>query len=713
LFFIPLLLSLVLADAGPVPAVGENGGENVSQSTTLEVPFLPQTEALCGGAAAAMLFRYWGDRHADVQQFEPLVDRRAGGIADDVLERAIRERAWRVTRIAGTVSVIRSHLQAGQPLMLLLEDRPHRYHFVVVVAADDEAVYVHDPAWGPARRLTLAQLERAWKVTNFWTLLVLPDPDRQLSPATPSTTASPSTSPAMAPSTPPAEAPATAPATSLSPLSAGAEAGADAGSTTTECDRLIDTALDDLAVKGLAAADEILGAMRSRCPASSRPLAELAAVRFSQQRTAEAVTLAEQAVGLNRADTYAWDVLGSSRFIENDLAGALSAWNHAGKPTLDLVRIEGLTRTRYALIAQTLRLAPNTQLTADDYRRAERRLHQLPDRLASRMSYRPEADGYATVDVAIVERPTRPKGLVPWLAAGTKTLIDRELTVAIPGGTGQGEVWSGSWRWWHDRPRVAFAFAAPRVGRLPGVWQVDGSWEAQTYALDGATVRDTRTHAGVSLGDWLTHNLRYQLVAGLDGWDDSNRAVSFGATLERRVFADRLSFTAVGGNWISVTGDPAFRSGSIALQVRTSTEPAGLVALGRAQFEAASIASPRALWSGAGEGRARPGLLRAHPLLEDNIIAGPVFGRRVYSLNAEAQRWFERPVLIRLAAALFVDAAGATARLSGTGGRASQIDAGGGLRVRLPGGEGTLRVDYARGLRDGADAVTVGWQLPW
>ena len=131
------------------------------------------------------------------------------------------------------------------------------------------------------------------------------------------------------------------------------------------------------------------------------------------------------------------------------------------------------------------------------------------------------------------------------------------------------------------------------------------------------------------------------------------------------------------------------------------------------QFEAVSLSAPRALWPGAGEGRARPGLLRAHPLLEDNIIAGPVFGRRVLALNAEGQRWFARPGLVRIAAAGFVDAAGASDRLPGTGGKASQVDIGAGVRLRLPGGEGTLRVDYAHGLRDGADAVTIGWQVPW
>jgi hypothetical protein len=71
-----LLVWFVLVTLIPTPA----GAAPAGSGTILEVPYLPQTEALCGGAAAAMLFRYWGDRHADVQQFAPLVDRRAGGI---------------------------------------------------------------------------------------------------------------------------------------------------------------------------------------------------------------------------------------------------------------------------------------------------------------------------------------------------------------------------------------------------------------------------------------------------------------------------------------------------------------------------------------------------------------------------------------------------------------------------------------------------------
>src|SRR5947208_382129 len=107
-----------------------------------------------------MVFRFWGDRHADVQQFEPLVDRRGGGIADTTLVDAIGAQGWRVARIDGSLAAIQSQIEAGHPLILLLEDRPSRYHYVVAVGANAENVYIHDPTWGPARPLRAAELLR-------------------------------------------------------------------------------------------------------------------------------------------------------------------------------------------------------------------------------------------------------------------------------------------------------------------------------------------------------------------------------------------------------------------------------------------------------------------------------------------------------------------------------------------------------------------------
>ena len=103
-------------------------------------------------------------------------------------------------------------------------------------------------------------------------------------------------------------------------------------------------------------------------------------------------------------------------------------------------------------------------------------------------------------------------------------------------------------------------------------------------------------------------------------------------------------------------------------------------------------------------------LLRAHPLLVDGVISGPMFGERLAYANAEAQHWFEKPLLVRIGVAAFTDVARVWRPLSSTG-DPFQVDVGLGLRLRVPGRQGILRVDYGRGIRDGADALTFGWQF--
>src|SRR5437763_10014303 len=85
----------------------------------LDVPYLPQTDALCGGAAAAMVFRYWGDVHADIEQFAPLVDKHAGGIADDVLVKAVEERGWRTFAAPGSIDQLNQQIQSRHPVVIL------------------------------------------------------------------------------------------------------------------------------------------------------------------------------------------------------------------------------------------------------------------------------------------------------------------------------------------------------------------------------------------------------------------------------------------------------------------------------------------------------------------------------------------------------------------------------------------------------------------
>lgn len=671
----PLLLTL----AGPAAAAP---AAQLAEEIVLDVPYLPQTEALCGGAAAAMIFRYWGDRHADVQQFAPLVDRKARGIAEHVLEQAISDRGWVVTRVEGSPERIRSALAARSPLMLLIEDRPGRYHYVVAVGAGVDRVSLHDPTWGPLRPMRIGELVDRWRPTGFWTLLVTPNPDRPPE--------APSRAPGGAGVAPPRQV--------------------DRRPDESRCTRLLDEALVDIAERGLGAANEILEQVRRECPYDGRPLAELAGVRFAERRWHDASALAEESVRRHPDGSYAWDVLGSSRFMQNDPVGALGAWNRLDRPRIDAVSIEGLKRTRYALVAEALDLQPGSLLTPGRFRLAERRLTQFPDQSGTRIGFRPDGEGFAMVDVALVERSRRPRGWIEWTAAGLQAVLDHEIVADIPGGMGQGELWTGSWRWWRDRPRVAASFSAPVVG-LRGLLRVDGAWDAQSYETGGSLVREERSSGALTFGQWPAAGVYYSLSAGLTSWSGGNRTVSVGGMVEPRFLGDRLALAAAVTHATPLgNAGSSFRSGSLGVSFISSAEPAGLVGRASASLDIATSGAPLALWGGAGDGRARPGLLRAHPLLERGTVVGPAFGRRVSTASAEVIRWLAQPSLPRVGAAGFVDASGAWRRLPGARGQSFQIDAGVGLRLRLPGRDATLRVDYGRGLRDGANAVTVGWQ---
>ena len=127
----------------------------------------------------------------------------------------------------------------------------------------------------------------------------------------------------------------------------------------------------------------------------------------------------------------------------------------------------------------------------------------------------------------------------------------------------------------------------------------------------------------------------------------------------------------------------------------------GNVWLARAGADDAGDGAPLALWSGAGTGQGRDVLLRAHPLLHDGIISDGVFGRRIVHGGAEWRRWTQphgKP--LRLAPAIFVDAARAAGVLAGGDTRAQATPAQG-LRIALPG---------AGIVTDRLRARTAGWQ---
>ena len=176
-------------------------------------------------------------------------------------------------------------------------------------------------------------------------------------------------------------------------------------------------------------------------------------------------------------------------------------------------------------------------------------------------------------------------------------------------------------------------------------------------------VRESRTRGALTVSDWLSGSVRYALSAGLDSWNGDRKTASLGGSIERRLLRDRVSVSIDGSRWVPIGEGRGFNAVGARLRARSSADTRGWVYLGSIGTERVSEAAPLALWPGAGDGHARAPLLRAHPLLDDGIISldgSSAFGRTLAYGGVEAQRWFERPSLVRMGVGGFVDVARAS-----------------------------------------------------
>jgi predicted double-glycine peptidase len=647
--------------------------------TLLDVPFVAQSEALCGGAAAAMVLRYWGAGPVYAEDFAPLVDESAEGITLSELSRAITERGWRAQPFSATATDVQSHLAHGRPVITLIEDRPGTLHYVVIVAWSNDRVVLHDPAHGPFRVVDVAKFERAWAVTQHTSLLVLPLVEKIGGAAAMVTTLQGSTD---------------------------------------SCSEPLEEAVRLARDGDLVSAEALLLLVEEVCPRSGARR-ELAGIRFLQQRWAEAVDLAAEALARNPSDMHAWQLLASSRFLQGDQAGALHAWNHRAEPRIDLARIDGLDRTPHDVVANLLDLAPDDVLTDAKLARAKRRVAALPALQSSRVSYTPRADGRATVDVDVLERPLVPRRWPSLAAMGLHAAIAREARLETANSTGNGELLTASWRWWANRPRVAVALATPQLWRATGLWRIHGSWERQLYlaarepsqgSSTDALFTSERRRAGLSFGDWASGDLRWEMNGGFDRWVDGGNHASLGGAVERRVLDDQVALRADGTMWREVGGAArGFGSSAVAMAWRSAPDPWPTWTM-KAGLYGVSASAPIDLWPAPGTGHVGPLLLRAHPLLHDGTIRSSDVSRVLAHGTLERQQLLSMRPPAPLLWAVFVDV---VKRAAAEGAGKTHVDVGTGLRIDLPGTASMLRLDIARGLRDGRMALSMGWQTTW
>jgi predicted double-glycine peptidase len=636
----------------------------------LDVPFIAQSEALCGGAAAAMVLRYWGERKATADDFASLVNRNLHGITTTALVAAVRNRGWTAQEIVGA-NPLQREVTLGRPVIVLLEDRPRRFHYVVVVGWHDRAIVLHDPARAPFRVMGQPEFKRRWRTGRRWALVVLPPSGAQV----PSPTVT-------------------------IPLSSAPRAGEPAGARE-DCNGLVAEGIQLARSQDLSGAERALADAVFRCGGAA-PLRELAGVRLLQHRWPEVGELASEALRLAPGDEYAIRLLAASRFAEQNFLGALRAWNQIGEPRVDHVSIDGLERTRYRVVETFLGIPHDVVLTPDLLDRSRRRLEELPSARGTSIEYEPTGNGHTDVRVRMAEWPLFPRRPLDYLSMAARTATQREIAAQFTGPSGGGEVLTASWRFWPERPRYALTLAVPAA---VGLTTATAYVERQPFT--SADVPESSRRGGnISVGRWMTSTIHLDARLGGDRWEGRGTFATTGGAVRWR--SREAEFEMGATAWL---GETAFVSSHGRVQWHSSPEPRGVVFLAVAAFAGVSAQTPMDLWPAGDVGQCRDVLLRAHPLLDAGRVQVDRVGRTYVGGSVAVQRWMPAAPLVRVGMEVFADGGDTRQRIDST--HVADLDVGVGARIALPGTAGVFRVDAAYGARDGHRAVSVLWSPDW
>jgi hypothetical protein len=649
----------------------------------ISVPFVTQPEARCGGPAAAMVLRFWGERGVDAQSFAHLVDKQAGGIRTTDLLKDLEQRGWAGVTVPGSEARLADEINRnGRPVLVLLEDRPNVYHYVVVVGAPERGFIFHDPARTPYRVLSRAEFVARWRPASMWMALV-----------------------AAKPAASPGDVPVVTAAAGPVPV----------------CDQAVDEGVR-LAQAGDYGAAEARFVSSLSCPGGAA-YRELAGLRAVQKRWNDAASLAETAVQADASDAYAWRLLATARFLLDDRAGALAALNQAGEPAVDTIQVTGLRRTRSRVIEKTIDLDAGELLSQGALERARRRLNDVPAIRSATLEYAPVSGGRAELRATVNERRLFPTTFMDLAEIAGRSLFQQDPRVSISSMTGGGERLDLQYRFRPGRPRFGVTLSAPAP--WGGVWSIRGLWERQPFDTPLVPTSE-RTTGRLSWSDWISGRFQMSVRGGADSWQDIGSRGALGAMAYVTSLDDRASVRLDVDTWL---GETQFSSAKAIAKYRSSNRLEGLVFVSSAGAGLASDGLPVESWFAGDSGNARPGPvpLRGHGLVQDSrYFRTEQMGRGIIHGSGEGQYWFRPGAAragdptatksglggmlqdMRMGVAVFLDSARVTRRLYS--GDRNDVDIGAGFRLSL-GGRGALRMDYGHGLINADNKFSVDFDL--
>ncbi len=484
-------------------------------------------------------------------------------------------------------------------------------------------------------------------------------------------------------------------------------------------------------------ADDLLSDALRQCPDHPELLAELAGLRFRQGRMAEAEVLVTRLVEVDPGAEYGWELLGTLRYLRDDPMGALQAWTRSGSPLIRSVEIpvRGPAGPRDdGLEPRTLGVAglePGQPLRPEVLIRGTRRLEALPAASRARVGYVMLPGGEAQVDGALVLMPRFPFSRLKLAEHGAR-LLTGSVDLAFGDLMGHLERWelSGVREGTLRRGTLALAHPAPADA---GVWRWTVEHRVGRYGTPlhgderaGEVRRIERSRAGWGHTHWLTARLRGTVRSGVEVRRARGTYVAGGVGAAALPLGAWGSMRLDAEGWTRVARsegeDPAptesRRFGR--LEVEAAVHPAGVGGAGslprilaRVGFISVSRGTPADLSPRMGkEGNTRV-LMRAVSDLDADGVVQPRFpGRSWIHGSVEVGRRVARVGPVEIGVAAFSDGVRVLARGDAGGPgteRRSAIHLGTGVRARLPGVNGRLRLDWAIDPSDGTSALSAAW----
>ena len=163
----------------------------------------------------------------------------------------------------------------------------------------------------------------------------------------------------------------------------------------------------------------------------------------------------------------------------------------------------------------------------------------------------------------------------------------------------------------------------------------------------------------------MTGSARWQLGAGADRWNGSRTFATASAGVRLVTPGDRVDARIQARTWFG--GGGSFQSGQALVLARSSARPVGTVIVATGGISGVTASAPGDVWFAGDTGRARPLLLRAHPILAEGArFRTERLGRLVGNGSVELQRWWKVGPF-RAGGATFADAARTARRVAGSG----------------------------------------------